>query len=164
MTEFLRENGAILILTLVLAGVWFYRTFIAPLMRENDFKRQVQNIAEPVLILQGFEGHDEFWQGVERAREQFRQSGNKFAEKQNPVVGIPYNGVFKIEWFGQVYDLSTVGMKRMEYLLAALEVYKILYAAWAKEVYGAHGEKVFQEMMQKQKPFTENDRTAVWEK
>lgn len=162
MREILAENWHLIALTLAIAGIWFYRTFIAPLMRENDLKAQIQSMAKPVLILQAYEGEEDFLQRAERAKEQFRQSGNKFAQKQCPVIAVPFNGWFEIVWFGERHTLSTVGMGQMEYLLAVVELYKKLYLVWAQKVYGAHGEQVYNETVNQQKPFGDAEREYVW--
>ncbi len=152
MKEIWAENGIFIVLILALTAFWFYRTFILPLIAENSLKGQYQSMAEPILMLQDFETQGDFWKRVERSRERFRQSGNRFAEKQSPIVAIPYNGYFEVDWFGEKYSLDTVGLGRMEYLIAAMSLYKTLFSVWAKNVYGVHGEKVFYEAMKGQIP------------
>ena len=124
---------------ILLAGVmfgvclFFYRAYIAPILAQNDLKRQYQSEAEPTIILQFCERDDEFWAKVQREQARYNGSGNKWALKQNPVIPYPYNMNFTFSWFGKTENLSTVGMGKGEYLAAALRTYNRLLSEWQKQ-------------------------------
>ena len=129
----------------------FYRIYIAPLLAQNELKRQYQSAAEPTIIHQAGENDDEFWARVKRERARYEQSGNAWSLRQNPVIPFPFNRVFVIEWFDKPIHLSTVGMGKAEYFAAANRTYNELLSIWQKEtsVFGqdavaqANGQKPF---------------------
>lgn len=131
----------ITIVILIGVAVFFFNAYIAPAMRINAMKRQYQNIAEPRLLTQVGETGDEFYSRVERERARFRDVNNRWAQKQLPVIAIPFNRSFSIEWFGHTYDYNTVGLGQMEYHKMSLEVYIKLYEVWSRET-SIFGERV----------------------
>lgn len=159
----MKENGQILLFgTLALIGalIFIYRTFILPLIRENELKTAYQNLAEPIPIMQSFESDEDFWARVQQARARFEQSGNPFARKQNPVIAMPYNTNFTIMWFGKEQHFSTVGLGRMEYFRACFMLYQNLYAIWQGEVFKDLGVTPGMQTVKGQKPF---DWDVTWE-
>lgn len=151
------ENWIALAGILIGTGVVFYRAYILPLMAQNEKKRYYQSIAEPRLILQRGESDTEFWAAVQRERARFAESGNAWAAKQSPVIAIPYNSTFTIEWFDKEYPLSTVGMRHHEYNVEAMRIYNELYAVWQQKT-SIFGEEV-KATATGQTPF---EKTSIW--
>lgn len=139
--------------------IFFYRAFVLPLIRLNQLKNDYQSAAQPRLMEQVGENDDEFYQRVERERARFLDSGNKWAVKQIPVIAIPQNQAFTIDWFGTDYKYSTVGLGQMEYHRMAFEIYVQLYEVWSRETSVFGSEKVA--LANGQKPF---DIKQTWTK
>lgn len=120
-------------------AVWFVRAYILPMIRLNNMKTQYQSIAEPQLFTQAGETDDEFWARVERAKARFIDVKNRWAMKQVPVIAIPQDQSFVIDWFGKQYPFSTVGLGQKQYHRMSVAVYDILYEVWCKEtgIFGA---------------------------
>ena len=147
---------------LLLAGfgmsVLFVRAYILPLIRLNNEKNYYQSIHEPMLFEQVGENDTEFFARVERAKARFIDVKNRWAMKQIPVISIPFNQCFTIEWFGKRYSYSTVGLGQMAYHRMSLEIYAILCAEWSRET-GIHGNEQVA-MAKGQQPF---DRETIWQ-
>ena len=113
--------------------VWFVRAYVLPLVSINRQKREYQSMAQPMLFTQAGETDDEFFSRVERAKARFIDVKNNWAVKQIPVVAIPQNQAFVIDWFGKQYPYSTVGLGQMEYHKQSLEIYILLCDVWSRE-------------------------------
>lgn len=153
----MENTGVILALTAIGAIVLFVRSYVLPLMAINAEKNKYQSIHEPMLFEQVGENDNEFHSRVERARARFIDVKNNWALKQVPVIAIPFNACFTIDWFGVKYPYSTVGLGQMAYHRMSLEIYAKLYAEWSKET-GIHGEEKVA-MAQGQKPF---NKETIW--
>lgn len=159
MLDFISEHWLPIVGVLFGAAIWYYRTFVLPLILENRKKQQFKSMGEPVMILMDFEGDDLFWHRVERARQRFLQSGNAFAKKQIPVIPFPRNVQISFDWFGVSHDIDTMGLGEIAYRQAADRFYLKLYGVWTKEIYGAHGEAIFYQTVKGNDPF---DPSNVW--
>jgi len=137
--------------------VWFVRAYIRPMIATNNLKTKYQNIHQPMLFEQVGENDDEFFARVERAKARFIDVKNQWAIKQIPVIAVPFDQCFVIEWFGTKYPYSTVGLGQREYHRMSLEIYNILFAEWSKETGIFGSEQVA--MAQGQKPF---NKETIW--
>ena len=148
-------------ITFIVIGltIFFFRAYIMPLIQQNNLKLEYQSMAEPRLLLQAGESDIEFWQRVERERERFNQSGNKWALKQMPVIAIPQNQVFTITWFGDKKSYSTVGMSQMEYVIISGKIFKTLYEEWSKQLNITFD----QDQVNEAKGFVKVDPKTVWQ-
>lgn len=157
MKEFFAENWVFILPTILFALIWAWRTYIAPLIAENELKIQFQSMAEPVLILDDLDGS--FHERKERARQRFIESGNAFAIRQIPVIAIPFQAPFVIVWFEKTYAFTTVGMNYPQYLEQSKRLYNLLYGIWLKEMTSALGEEAMYEFAKQQDPF---DPANTW--
>ena len=148
------------IYAIIFAGicVFVYRSYILPAILKAQMMNEYQNLSEPRLICQVGESDVEFWARVQRERMRFEVVGNVWADKQSPVIAIPFNAHFRIEWFGKNYDYSTVGMDHMEYHRVSMEVYKHLCGIWSKETNVSFGTGA----VQAAKGAIEFDETKLW--
>jgi len=134
------------------AVVFFYNTYISPLLAVNQLKRQYQSAAEPQLVLQSCEMDTDFWAKVKRERERYNQAGNTWSLEQSPVIPFPFNSEFSFQWFEKRFDVSTVGLGQREYLAAAIRQYDECLKMWQQKtgkefgydkVFTANGQKEF---------------------
>lgn len=138
---------------------WYVASVIMPQMKENDLKNAYQNAGEPKLIWQHSETAAEFWAVVERERARYKDSGNAWAQKQNPVIPFPAHAAFSVEWFGRQYNLNTIGLGQREYYRAGVAFYDVLLAEWQRQVFGSFGEETMMKEVKGQEPF---DPKTVW--
>lgn len=149
--------GMYLLLIGLGVAVWFVRAYVMPMIAVNNEKMRYQSMHEPMLFEQVGENDTEFFARVERAKARFLDVKNRWALKQIPVIAIPFNQCFTIEWFGKRYSYSTVGLGQMAYHRMSLEVYAILCAEWSRETNIFGNEQVA--MAKGQQPF---DPETIW--
>ena len=157
--KFKKMLNTLILAVLFIGGLVFvYRAYILPAIQKAQLMNEYQNIAEPRLICQVGENDDEFWARVQRERLRFESVGNQWANKQSPVIAIPFNAAFRIVWFGKNYDYSSVGLGQMEYHRMAMEIYKLLCTAWSRETNINFGDAA----VQAAKGATEFDEAKLW--
>ncbi len=159
MTNFLSDYWFIVVAAL-LYFAWYVLDVVIPAVKENDLKNSYQNVGEPKLIFQHSETAAEFWAIVERERARYVESGNKWAQKQSPVIPFPCQASFSVEWFGREYNLNTIGLGQREYYRAGIAFYDVLLAEWQRQVFGKFGEETLMKEVKGQDPF---DPVKVWQ-
>lgn len=145
-------------IAILTVGIFFFRAYILPLWKQNGKMRQYQCAAEPRLMEQVGEEDDEFYSRVQRERQRFVESGNRWALKQNPIIAMWRNRSFTITWYGKEYDYSTVGLSQMDYHRFCLKEYIKLCEIHSRET-SAFPEEDFARATG-QKPF---DQRNVWQ-
>lgn len=148
-----------IVVILIGCAVIFYRAYIAPMIAVNNLKSQYQSMHEPMLFEQVGENDTEFYARVQRAKARFIDVKNNWAIRQIPVIAIPFNQCFTIEWFGKKYDYSTVGLGQMAYHRMSVEIYAKLCEEWSRETGIFSEEKIA--MAKGQQAF---DQTTIWQR
>lgn len=137
-----------------------YITFVLlPRLRKNDMKNVYQSLAEPRVLVQHSEFESDYLARYEREKKRYIDSGNRWAIIQVPVIFFPMNAAFEVEWFGQKYYQSTIGLTYEEYLAAALDFQRKMKSIRDQHVYGEFGTAKMMEITRNQQTLNPN---KIW--
>jgi len=132
---------------------------VLPKMYKNDLKNVYQSLAEPKVLIQHSEFETDYNVRYERECMRYRDSKNRWAIVQVPVIYFPLNAAFEVEWFGEKHHPSTIGLTYEEYLVEAVNFQRKLKAIRDRHVYGQFGTK---KMMQTTRNQQELNPNKIW--